>query len=82
MKAKVVEIGASFAGLEYFNFWGELAKAGLQLTTLRLEVIKEMKPVSSLVVPTVIYRDQWFACCTSRLIGLGQTTRPVTNSTG
>ena len=38
MKAKVLEIGGSFAGLRYRDFWEDLEQVGPQLTTLRLEV--------------------------------------------
>ena len=42
--AKVLEIGASFAGLWYPDFWEDLGEVGPRLTTLRLEVIEGMKP--------------------------------------
>jgi len=45
MKAKVLEIGACFARLGYPDFWEDLEQVGPQLVTLRLEVIKGMKPV-------------------------------------
>ena len=45
VNAKVLEIGASFAGLWYRDFWKDLGKVGPQLTTLRLEVIEGMKPM-------------------------------------
>ena len=44
VNAKVLEIGASFAGLWYRDFWKDLRKVAPQLTTLRLEVIEGMKP--------------------------------------
>ena len=44
VNAKVLEIGASFAGLWYRNFWRDLEKVGPQLTTLRLEVTSGMDP--------------------------------------
>ena len=42
--AKILEIGASFASSWYCDLWGDLGKVGPQLTTLRLEVAKEMDP--------------------------------------
>ena len=45
VKAKILEIGASFAGLGYPDFWEDLERVGPQLATLRLEVIQGMKPV-------------------------------------
>ena len=36
--AKVIEIGASFAGPWYPTFWSDLRNVGPQLTTLRLEI--------------------------------------------
>ena len=45
VNAKVLEIGASFAGLWYRDFWKDVGKVGPQLTTLRLEVIEGMKPM-------------------------------------
>ena len=57
VKAKVLEIGASFADLSYSDFWEDLEKVGPQLTTLRLEVIRGMKPgVSTLVEELVRVR--------------------------
>jgi len=43
MKAKVLEIGVSFAGLRYLDFWEGLEQVGPQLATLRLEAIEGMK---------------------------------------
>ena len=45
VNAKVLEIGASFAGLRYHDFWKDVEKVGPQLTTLRLEVTEATKPV-------------------------------------
>ena len=50
VKAKVLEIGASFARIGYPYFWGDLEKAGPQLTTLRLEVTRWMDPGVSMSV--------------------------------
>ena len=44
-RAKVLEIGAPFAGLWYRNFWKDIGAIGPQLSTLRLEVIEGMAPV-------------------------------------
>ena len=44
VNAKVLEVGASFAGVWYRNFWKDLENVGPQLTTLRLEVIEGMDP--------------------------------------
>ena len=43
VNAKVLEIGVSFAGLWYHDFWKDIGKVGPQLTTLRLEVIERTK---------------------------------------
>ena len=45
VNAKVLEIGASFAGTWYPNSWEGIENVGPQLTTLRLEVIEGMDPV-------------------------------------
>lgn len=44
VNAKVLEIGASFAGRWYRDFWKDLGNIGSQLTTLRLEVVEGMDP--------------------------------------
>jgi len=44
MKAKVLEVGVSFAGLDYPEFWKDLEQVGPQLATLSLEVIEGMQP--------------------------------------
>ena len=44
VNAKVLEIGASFAGTWYRDFWKDLENVGPQLTGLRLEVIEGMDP--------------------------------------
>jgi len=44
MKAKVLEIGYSFARLGYPDFWKDLEQVGPQLTTLHLEIIEWMSP--------------------------------------
>ena len=51
--AEVLEIGASFAGLWYYDFWGDLEKVGPQLATLRLEVIEGMEPSVAKSVETL-----------------------------
>ena len=44
INAKILEIGTSFASPWYCDFWKDLAKAGQQLTTLRLEVTEGTNP--------------------------------------
>jgi len=51
--AKVLEIGASFAGPWYHDFWGDLEELGPQLTTLRLEVVEGMEPTVAKSVETL-----------------------------
>ena len=56
--AAVIEIGSSFIGSWYPTFWNDLQDVGPQLTTLRLEVVKEKKSEVAKLVKRLI-KARW-----------------------
>ena len=52
--AKILEIGTSFAGPWYRDFWKDLTKIGQQLTTLRLEAIEGMNSEVAKLVENLV----------------------------
>ena len=60
--AKVLEIGAPFAGLWYRTFWKEAENIGPQPTTLRLEAIEEITPVVAPLVTKFVEARLKKAC--------------------
>ena len=56
--ATVIEIGGSFIGNWYPTFWNDLQDVGPQLTTLRLEVVKEKKSEVAKLVKRLV-KARW-----------------------